>query len=192
MKNEFTYDPEDLESLMMHKSFIELYPEERTFVLKHMSSPDEYESMRSTLFAVLESKGNDEVLSTSDGAKANVMDAFRAENKKEKWFSLNGLFILLFPPNRSWIQKPAFQMALLAAVIFGGVFLFNESNSVSDNQLAELKPKITTETTAPKADPAVLDNIGVEAEEIALEANEIPAETSDNPAKTIRKNTRTY
>ncbi|MFT4682701.1 MAG: hypothetical protein ACJAU0_001164 [Flavobacteriales bacterium] len=185
MKNEFTYDPEDLESLMMHKSFIELYPEERTFVLKHLSSPDEYESMRSTLFAILETKGDDEVLSSTEGTKANVMDAFRAENKKEKWFSLNGLFILLFPPNRSWIQKPAFQMAIFAAVIFGGFLIFNGSNSEPDNQLAELKPKTTTETKAPKADSAVIDNIEVEAEEITVEANETPAETIDKPAQTI-------
>lgn len=176
MKNEFTYDPEDLESLMMYKSFNELYPEEKSFVLKHIGSPEEYESMRSTLFAIRASKSENEQLTMPADKKANVMDAFRAEHKRERWFTLNGLFMWLFPPNRSWIQKPAFQLAVLTAVVFGGVFLFNSSNSFETNQLAELETKKNTENIVEEDLPKVVQ-----------EKNHVPEEvTPQEPAEEVK------
>ena len=52
MKEELKYDPEDIESLLKHKAFAELYPEEKSFVLKHISNEDEYENLRSTLLEI--------------------------------------------------------------------------------------------------------------------------------------------
>jgi hypothetical protein len=49
MNKDFKYDPEDIESLMMHKHFTELLPDEREFVLKHIDSESEYEHLRETL-----------------------------------------------------------------------------------------------------------------------------------------------
>jgi hypothetical protein len=37
MKDPLKYDPEDIESLLKHKTFSELYPEEREFILKHIA-----------------------------------------------------------------------------------------------------------------------------------------------------------
>ena len=56
------YDPEDIESLMMHKTFSDLYPEERAFVLKHLDSELEYESMRNTLISVQSRDKSDRIL----------------------------------------------------------------------------------------------------------------------------------
>ena len=36
MSDKQVYDPEDIESLLIHKEFEELYPAEKEFVLKHI------------------------------------------------------------------------------------------------------------------------------------------------------------
>ncbi len=194
MKNEFTYDPEDLESLMMHKSFDELYPEEKSFVLKHMDSSEEYESMRSTLFAIRASKSDNEELTMPTSRKEDVMAAFRAEHQRERWFSLNGIFMWFFPPNRSWIQKPAFQLAVLAVGVVGGVIIFNNSNSFETNQLAELETKKNTETPVEENLPKVVQEKNQAPKEVTTpepsEEEQIKTERSDVPNETqLKKST---
>ena len=49
MGNRENYDPEDIEVLLQERTFDELLPEERAFVLRHLSGRTEYERMRALL-----------------------------------------------------------------------------------------------------------------------------------------------
>ncbi|MDG1260963.1 MAG: hypothetical protein P8O05_04320 [Flavobacteriales bacterium] len=137
MNERFTYDPEDLESLLIHKSFGDLYPEEKLFVLKHMDSEEEYETMRQTLQAVQSSSESDSNLSMPASTKATLMDAFKEERKKGAWFTLNGFFALLLPPQKPWYGKPAFQLATVGLLFFVGASFFNVFAPERNLQIAE-------------------------------------------------------
>ena len=79
MKPHMPYDPEDIESLMMHKSFDELYPEEREFVLRHVSGPEEYESMRRMWHELNQGAAGDEWLEPDPAIRKNLLALFPAE-----------------------------------------------------------------------------------------------------------------
>ena len=87
------YDPEDLESLLEHKNFNELYPEERQFVLRHIDSESEYDSLRQTLLSLRGLLKNDVDITPDQSIRRNVLDVFEARHKRPG-FSLNAWFML--------------------------------------------------------------------------------------------------
>lgn len=134
MNKQYTYDPEDLESLLRHKSFNELYPEERDFVLKHLDGEDEYNSMR-TLLETLES-APEEHASIRGGHKSEVMEAFRKE-KRRPTFSLNQFFAFLWPADRDFYRRPAFALGVVVMLIAGFILVDPFSPNNADGLLAE-------------------------------------------------------
>lgn len=127
------YDPEDLESLMFHKSFMELLPEERDFVLRHVDSQEEYESMRHTLLLVSE-KRTDDWITPRKETKKTLMEMYAEERRKGWLIWLNG--ILGF---REDSRVPAFALASIAIFLIVGYVLV--LTPAADEPLAELKPK---------------------------------------------------
>lgn len=161
------YDPEDLESLMFHKSFMELLPEERDFVLRHLDSQEEYESMRHTLLLVSEKRTDDWIKPRKETKK--TLMAMYAEERKKGWLIwLNG-----FLGFREDARVPAFALAsIVICLAVGSVLLLTPA---PDEPLAELKPKEQTELPQEeKASPKKEET----AKKESLEKATAPAENS--------------
>jgi hypothetical protein len=124
MKKEIKYDPEDIESLLMHKEFSELYPEEREFVLRHIESPSEYASLRKTLHEVIDAGKRDQWLEPEPEIRENLMAQFVKEERKGFSVWLNSLFAA---PQLSWYRRPAFQIAFggFAVLMVAGILYWN-------------------------------------------------------------------
>jgi hypothetical protein len=120
MKNHSTYDPEDIESLMRHKEFDELYAEEKAFVLRHLENRDEYESIRRTLFEIQATRDDEKWLDPDPSIRRNLMAAFRDRPAVSLTVWLNALFA---PAPSRWghFGRPA--LALASVMLVCG-FLF--------------------------------------------------------------------
>lgn len=145
MKKEMKYDPEDIESLLMHKEFSELYPEEREFVLRHIESPAEYASLRRTLYEVIEAGKEDQWLDPEPEIRENLLAQFAKEDRKGFAVWLNSLFAA---PNVSWYRRPAIQFAMagVAVLLVAGVLFWNRPKPSSE-LIAENSLSLENDTT---------------------------------------------
>lgn len=136
MKFESKYDPEDIESLLLHKQFHELYPEEKEFVLRHLENEQEYESMRSVLMELKNISSNDEWLEPDASIKKNLMREFSSEKKSRFVIWLNSLFAF---PDRPWYSQRGVQIAF-GVFILGFLLLRYVGENQSITQFAENSP----------------------------------------------------
>ena len=149
MKEEIKYDPEDIESLLQHKNFSELYPEEKSFVLKHISNEEEYENLRTTLLEIQSIHSDQEWFDPDPQLKEELMASFAAENRNGFRIWLNTLFRA---PELPFYRRPAYQLAFGLALLIGGV-LFFQSNKKEETLFAEQKTQAPSNSTdAAKAD----------------------------------------
>lgn len=150
MNDTFKYDPEDIESLLMHKQFNELYPEEKEFVLRHVAGQEEYESLRSTLFLMHDTVNTDDWQEPDPVIKANLMREFAGEEKKGFFIWLNSLFAMPTMPEIVWYRKPAVRYAFASLVLLFGVggalLIFNTNQPAQD--IAQTQQEVNTENSA--------------------------------------------
>jgi hypothetical protein len=150
MNDTFRYDPEDIESLLMHKQFNELYPEEKEFVLRHVAGQEEYESLRSTLFLMHDTANTDDWQEPDPVIKANLMREFAGEEKKGFFIWLNSLFAMPTMPEIVWYRRPAVRYAFVSLVLLFGVggalLLFNTNKPGQD--IAQTQQEVNTENSA--------------------------------------------
>ena len=125
MNEKEKYDPEDLEALLAQKDFVDLYAEEKEYVLRHLDSEKEYEAMRLTLFNVKESVRDDDHIVPSPRIKKALMAEFEQKRRRGFIIWLNGIGAVLaaklLPPQQPRYRQPAFQLAfacVLAMVEF--------------------------------------------------------------------------
>lgn len=190
MEKEQKYDPEDLESLMIHKSFEELYPEEKEFVLRHLDGPAEYESMRLTLIAVQEKLHKGKGIQPRPEIKSELLAKFNTQRSTPAWIIwLNGLLTFRMPE-----LKWAIPVAIAAMVLFGWIFFFdtqsptarlaerNESKEELKRPFVKEESPSQTENTAEL--PTAPSTEIVEAEEIEKELLEM--DDSDFKAENIQ------
>lgn len=136
MNTNYKYDPEDIESLLMHKQFNELYEEEKEFVLQHVKNEEEYNSLRSMLFTLHDQSFQDEWLEPDPSIKKNLMKEFASEKKGGFLVWLNGIFAM---PEITWYRRPAVQWSFAAVLILiGGIWFFKLNRDV-DQDLASLE-----------------------------------------------------
>ncbi|MFK7756506.1 MAG: hypothetical protein AB8B53_06190 [Flavobacteriales bacterium] len=142
MSDQNRYDPEDLELLLQSKTFSELLPEEKAFVLQHVENDAEYDSIRETLLNLELLSELDLAIAPKPETKHNLMQAFEAahapkalpEDKEPS--KLTAWWVWFWDTNKSIFQRPAFQLASLALLVTSITFIttFNV-----DNQVAQLK-----------------------------------------------------
>jgi len=169
MKEELKYDPEDIESLLQHKTFGELYPEEKSFVLKHISNEEEYENLRTTLLEIQSMHTDQEWFDPDPQLKEELMASFAAENRGGFRIWLNSLFVV---PELPFYRRPAFQLAFGIAILVGGFFFFQNQDK-EENILAQQEVSAPSNST----DAAKADNPMTE-----VKVNpEMLAETSPTP-----------
>lgn len=160
MESPFKYDPEDIESLLLHKQFHELYPEEKEFVLRHLGSPEEYESLRKTLFEVRDASRNDEWIEPDARLKRDLMTEFSREKRGGFFVWLNTLFAA---PSRPWYQQTGWQVSLASlALLVGLVVLWPRPNTATLAALDNREPATsaadsTVEGGARKEEEATLE-----------------------------------
>ncbi|MCC7503235.1 MAG: hypothetical protein IT229_11940 [Flavobacteriales bacterium] len=144
------YDPEDIEQLLMERSYDELLEEERAYVLRHLSGREEYEAMRKLLDHVQRSEPEPDLLDADPSVRAHVMQVFRDQRKPQWRVWLNSVGALLMPEDASAMWRPALALAGLAAVITTGVWLFRSGDKAPD-QLADLQKVEQAEPNKPIA-----------------------------------------
>lgn len=166
------YDPEDLEALMLNKSFDELLPDERTFVLQHLSGEREYESMRQLLFQSMESM--QESNPQPPGAlKERVMNEFREhrQSQSQKFVWLNFLTQL-------WVafrSKPVMQFATACAVLLFVVVLWNPfpgGPELAESVIKEQKDKSESQVATEESDESSPE-VKIVEEETTQSDNEV-------------------
>lgn len=145
MKTDHTYDPEDIESLLMHKQFNELFEEERNFILQHVENEEEYESLRKTLYELHNVAFDEELLEPDPSVKAAIMREFATEKRGGFMVWLNSLFTF---PEVTWHRQPAFRLALVGACVVGLSIFFIYHNE-SESAIAEVKSTPENSVTSP-------------------------------------------
>jgi len=154
MERHERYDPEDIESLLSERGFDELLPDERAFVLRHMSGRDEYERMRALLHYVRPDERDRGTIEPEDRVRTNVLAAFRAQQQPQWRIWLNGISLWLAPKEASAhpLWRPALAFGSLALLIVAGVVAVRQFDGLGDNAaVAELKQ----EEGAPAPPPRV-------------------------------------
>ncbi|MEY3397912.1 MAG: hypothetical protein RL220_506 [Bacteroidota bacterium] len=182
MKENLKYDPEDLESLLLHKNFHELYPEEKEFVLRHMEGPGEYESMRKTLLDVIESSRNEPWLEPDASIKANLMKHYASEEQRGFTIWLNTLFAQV----AEWFKpQPALRYAIAGLAVVGVVVsIWLVSKPQQEELLAEniTNPANQSETSESGAGETQLQASQSENVKLAEEVADLIAEAPMPPA----------
>ena len=144
MKKKNTYNPEDLEDLLLNKSFDELLESEQEFVLQHIDSIKEYNELRNTLLSIKDYSKNNEQIIAEPKVKEELLELFEKENKKAFWFlNLNSIGAFLFPKNTPVFRKPAFQVATCAVLAFFTINIGNNLSDSTNNELAKNDQTIT-------------------------------------------------
>lgn len=194
MERHERYDPEDIESLLSERAFDELLPDERAFVLRHMSGRDEYERMRALLHYVRPDERERGTIEPEDRVRRNVMAAFRAQQQPQWRIWLNSIALWLAPKDAAasphwWASawRPALAFGSLALLIVAGVVAVQQFGGTDTPALAELKQEEKAPAPATAKDEAAvpepqLDDApaasGVETERSMA----IPAQATEPPA----------
>jgi septum formation inhibitor MinC len=173
------YISEDFETLMIQKSFEELLPEEKTFVLQHVKDQAEYDQLRNLLFQVIELGQDDDDLAPDPKVKAHLDQLFETGTKKSVvpwyntplfWSSISGIaavFVLAF----WWLNVQTPEKGLMAEnrpieteeKSDEPTLSASKDNSSSDSNGAMVKQENSTNEVAQ-------DNI-VTMEEVSASAN---------------------
>jgi hypothetical protein len=171
MDNEFTYDPEDLERLLKEKSFSELLPEEKAFVLQFVENDLEYDSMRETLESLIAVPSMEEAISPKAATKEALMAAFSAktvENQKEEREEKTGFWAWLWNTNKTILYRPGFQLASLALVLVSVFYIatFSPIDRTAQVIKKEPSPKESTANESKKEERKItLESVTEEEEE---------------------------
>ncbi len=146
MNTNHKYDPEDIESLLMHKQFNELYDDEKEFVLQHVKNEEEYNSLRSMLFTLHDASLQDEWLEPDPSIKKALLKEFASEKKGGFMVWLNGIFVM---PEITWYRRPAFQVAFATAIILiASIWFVNWKFDQNHVEVATLEVKSADQDTS--------------------------------------------
>lgn len=157
MKDNYTYQPEDIEALLVAKKFDELLEEEKQFVLQHLDSKQEYVQMRNTLLAIKQATKNDNQIKPDEIVKDKLLAMFEEQKHKAAWWRLNSIGAFLFPSDVSLVRKPGFQLASFAALL--AIMLTIGNNVFSPNTQSELA---INQPKNKKLDKAKVNNNSIE------------------------------
>lgn len=129
----FTYQPEDLERLLRTKEFNGLLPEERAFVLQHVSTEMEFNELKMLLGNIESSEYE------MQDPPAAVWKNLKKEFNEQKPSRFKVWLNILFPPLPKWsgFRTVSFSLVGMAAVV-GAIVWFVPSENKS-NQLASVQ-----------------------------------------------------
>ena len=148
----FIYQPEDLERLLLTKEFNGLLPEERAFVLQHVSTEKEFNELK-MLLGNIESSEH-EMQDPPAAVWKNLKKEFNAQKPSRFKVWLN----ILFPPLPKWsgFRTVSFSLVGMAAVV-GAIIWFVPSDKNS-NQLASVQDNIKSNEIQNSTNDTVSEN----------------------------------
>ncbi len=135
-----TYDPQDIESLLLHKEFNELDGEEQAFALEHTGSEEEYTELRETLLNIKYAAQSGEIIQPKAAIKQHLLDEFKQQQKPGSIW-LNSLAGFLFPADQNFMKQPAFQVAFAAMLVVGFIYFYPWNEQPAGLEVAELTPE---------------------------------------------------
>ena len=139
MERHERYDPEDIEHLLSERSFDELLPEERAFVLRHVSGREEYETMRSLLRHVRKGEPERMEITADERVRGAVLEAFRAQQQPQWRIWLNSVAALFQVREADGFWRPAMAFGGLAVLVGLGVWFATTMVPGAQQQVAEVK-----------------------------------------------------
>lgn len=186
MERREQYDPEDLEQLLLERSFDELLEEERAFVLRHLGGREEYASMRSLLLTMADPVPGPPPVDAAPHVREHVLKAFR-EQREPRWtIMLNSIKAALIPQHTADLWRPALAFGTLALVVTSAVFMWRTDDRLTPPVTAELhEPAPTPEAPPP---PSASDAMA-EDRETEIAPAPATARTTDAQASTAEVGT---
>lgn len=157
MERHERYDPEDIESLLSERAYDELLPDERSFVLRHLSDREEYERMRALLHYVRPDERERPTIEPDEKVRRSVLATFRAQQKPQWRIWLNTLAAWATPHDgqtswngRAW--RPALAFGTVALLLVAGVVAVRQFASLHEpSTVADVKQE---EPAAPQPSQA--------------------------------------
>jgi hypothetical protein len=128
----------EAENIILNKEYFELSEEELATVSELVQNAEEYEEMKWFLASTQQALVSDKIQATPE-LKQKVMDHLN-QPKDDRKFWLNGVVVFLFPEDKKFYQKPAFQMSLAALLIIGFLMVYDkplEDTSMAINDTKE-------------------------------------------------------
>lgn len=158
------YGPEDIERLLLDKSFSALLAEEREYVLKHIEDESEYEHMRELLRGF---SAEDEVISPPSELRSKLIEEHIQKHSRPSFkIWLNSLFSTFFV-RREW-YRPALQLAGVAALIIASVIVLKEFNGDLE------KDTLVYEQEPSKVEEEAKELVEASNAQIQVESDEAP------------------
>ena len=147
----FTYQPEDLERLLRTKEFNGLLPEERAFVLQHVSNEKEFNELK-MLLGNIESSEHE-----MQDPPAAVWKNLKKEFNQQKPSRFKVWLNILFPPLPKWsgFRTVSFSLVGMAAVV-GAIIWFVPNGN---------KPNAIANSTIPSVQDTAIESKGVNGSE---------------------------
>ena len=180
MGNRENYDPEDIEVLLQERTFDELLPEERAFVLRHLSGRAEYERMRALLGQLQRNEQRPSHVEADPVVKDRVMEVFRAQQRPTWRVWLNTVHAFLLPEDTASLRRPALAFASIALLVTVSVIGYRNYIADEQAQLAEVRRE-KAETPLPKVQEPVV------TEPVVTESVDGPDAALDNPVPAIEE-----
>lgn len=145
MKNNYTYQQDELDALLMSKEYDQLNAKELEIVNEQVTGREEYNLMRSTLLNVKTTFHMEEQIIPETFVKEDLMEKFMSYHAKKPsgfWANLkNGLL----PEGKNFFFTPAFQLASVAVLVIGiSVVYMNFSEEKTTVALNDNKENKTT------------------------------------------------
>ena len=133
----FTYQPEDLERLLRTKEFNGLLPEERDFVLQHVSNEKEFNELK-MLLGNIESSEHE-----MQDPPASVWRNLKKEFNQQKPSRFKVWLNFLFPPLPKWsgFRAVSFSLVGMAAVVGAVIWFVPNGNKPNAIAVVQDNPK---------------------------------------------------
>ncbi len=167
------YISEDFETLLIQKSFEQLLPEEKTFVLQHVQGQEEYDQLRQLFFQVIELGQEDDDLVPDPKVKQHLDKLF--EDKSDN----------MIP----WYRQPLFWSGIsgiAALFVFAFLWLNRQEDTpqlMADNQIVLKEKSNKAELNSMQEDPGPqndpIQSVTPEAN-ITVEESEVTISNADN------------
>ena len=157
----------EVEDIILNKSYEDLSAAELEAVNELVSSAEEYEEMKWFLASTQQALANEKIKASPE-LKKKVMEHLN-QDKGERVFWWNSVLVFLFPEDKAFYRKPAFQLTVAAVLVVGFLLVFNPGLEV--NQEMALNKEAEEDTVQP---------VTTEENEEATSEDDSFAETSDS------------
>jgi hypothetical protein len=160
----------EVENIILNKEYFELSTQELESVSELVQNAEEYDEMKWFLASTHEVLISERVEATPE-LKQKVLNHLNQDEGKRK-FWLNGVGVFLWPTDKEFFRRPAFQMSL-AALLLIGFLMINDRNLEVDGMAVNDTTISDVETNDKEFSAEEKENAGDSFEQnLSLESDE--------------------